>query len=70
MKNLLKWIETTLVLLVFALIALFFFARSFVESFESYYLIAVVVTMTMFFFLIVFSSRTLMVEFDTDDNQP
>lgn len=68
MKNLLKWIETTLVLLVFALIALFFFARSFVESFEPYYLIAVVVTMTMF--LIVFSSRTLMVEFDTDDNQP
>lgn len=68
MKNLLKWIETTLVLLVFALIALFFFARSFVESSEPYYLIAVVVTMTMF--LIVFSSRTLLVEFDTDDNQP
>ena len=66
MKNLLKWIETTLVLLVFALIALFFFVRSFVESFEPYYLIAVVVTMTMF--LIVFSSRTLMVEFDTTDD--
>lgn len=67
MKNLLKWIETTLVLLVFfALIALFFFARSFVESFEPYYLIAVVVTMTMF--LIVFSSRTLIVEFDTTDD--
>jgi len=66
MKNLLKWIETTLVLLVFALIALFFFARSFVESSEPYYLIAVVVTMTMF--LIVFSSRTLMVEFDTTDD--
>lgn len=67
MKNLLKWIETTLVLLSSALIALFFFARSFVESFEPYYLIAVVVTMTMFF-LIVFSSRTLMVEFDTTDD--
>lgn len=66
MKNLLKWIETTLVLLVFALIALFFFARSFVESFEPYYLIAVVVTMTML--LVVFSSRTLMVEFDTTDD--
>lgn len=66
MKNLLKWIETTLVLSVFALIALFFFTRSFVESFEPYYLIAVVVTMTMF--LIVFSSRTLMVEFDTTDD--
>lgn len=66
MKNLLKWIETTLVLLVFALIALFFFVRSFVESFEPYYLIAVVVTMTML--LIVFSSRTLMVEFDTTDD--
>ena len=66
MKNLLKWIETTLVLLVFALIALFFFARSFVESFEPYYLIAVVVTTTML--LIVFSSRTLMVEFDTTDD--
>lgn len=66
MKNLLKRIETTLVLLVFALIALFFFARSFVESFEPYYLIAVVVTMTML--LVVFSSRTLMVEFDTTDD--
>lgn len=66
MKNLLKWIETTLVLMVFALIALFFFARSFVESFEPYYLIAVVVTMTML--LVVFSSRTLMVEFDTTDD--
>lgn len=66
MKNLLKWIDTTLVLLAFALIALFFFARSFVESSEPYYLIAVVVTMTMF--LIVFSSRTLMVEFDTTDD--
>ena len=66
MKNLLKWIETILVLLVFALIALFFFERSFVESSEPYYLIAVVVTMTMF--LIVFSSRTLMAEFDTTDD--
>ena len=66
MKNLLKWIETGLILAVSALIALFFFAMSFVESSEPYYLIAVVVTMTMF--LIVFSSRTLMVEFDTTDD--
>lgn len=67
MENLLKWIETTLVLLVFALIALFFFARSFVESFGLYYLIGVTVTTTML--LVVFSARALMVEFDTDDNQ-
>lgn len=66
MKNLLEWIETGLILAVSALIALFFCARSFVESSEPYYLIAVVVTMTMF--LIVFSSRTLMVEFDTTDD--
>lgn len=66
MKNLLEWIETGLILAVSALIALFFFARSFVESSEPYYLIAVVVTMTMF--LIVFSSRTLLVEFDTTDD--
>lgn len=67
MENLLKWIEITLVLLAFALIALFFFARSFVESFGLYYLIGVTVTTTML--LIVFSVRTLMVEFDTGDNQ-
>lgn len=67
MKNLLKWIETTLVLLAFALIALFFFARSFVESSEPYYLIGVTVTTTML--LVVLSARTLMVEFDTGDNQ-
>ena len=67
MENLLKWIETTLVLLAFALIALFFFARSFVESFVLYYLIGVTVTTTML--LVVFSARALMVEFDTDDNQ-
>lgn len=66
MKNLLKWIEMGLILLASALIALFFYARSFVESSEPYYLIAVVVTMTML--LIVFSSRTLLVEFDADDN--
>ena len=67
MENLLKWIEITLVLLAFALIALFFFARSFVESFGLYYLIGVTVTTTML--LVVFSARTLMVEFDTGDNQ-
>ena len=67
MKNLLKWIEITLVLLTFALIALFFFARSFVESFGLYYLIGVIVTMTML--LVVSSVRALMVEFDKDDNQ-
>lgn len=67
MENLLKWIEITLVLLTFALIALFFFARSFVESFGLYYLIGVTVTTTML--LVVFSARTLMVEFDTGDNQ-
>lgn len=67
MVNLLKWIEITLVLLAFALIALFFFARSFVESFGLYYLIGVTVTTTML--LVVFSARALMVEFDTDDNQ-
>lgn len=66
MENLLKWIEITLVLLAFALIALFFFARSFVEPFELYYLIGVTVTTTML--LVVFSVRTLMVEFGTDDN--
>ena len=67
MENLLKWIEITLVLLAFALIALFFFARSFVESFGLYYLIGVTVTTTML--LIVFSAKALMVEFDTGDNQ-
>lgn len=67
MENLLKWIEITLVLLAFVLIALFFFARSFVESFGLYYLIGVTVTTTML--LVVFSARALMVEFDTDDNQ-
>lgn len=67
MENLLKWIEITLVLLAFALIALFFFARSFVESFGLYYLIGVTVTTAML--LIVFSVRALMVEFDTRDNQ-
>lgn len=67
MENLLKWIEITLVLLTFALIALFFFARSFVESFGLYYLIGVTVTTTML--LVVFSVRALMVEFDTGDNQ-
>lgn len=67
MENLLKWIEITLVLLAFALIALFFFARSFVESFGLYYLIGVTVTTTML--LVVFSARSLMVEFDTGDNQ-
>lgn len=67
MENLLKWIEITLVLLAFALIALFFFARSFVESFGLYYLIGVTVTTTML--LAVLSVRTLMVEFDTGDNQ-
>ena len=67
MENLLKWIEITLVLLAFALIALFFFARSFVESFGLYYLTGVTVTTTML--LVVFSARTLMVEFDTGDNQ-
>lgn len=68
MENLLKWIdEITLVLLAFALIALFFFARSFVESFGLYYLIGVTVTTTML--LVVFSARALMVEFDTGDNQ-
>ena len=67
MENLLKWIEITLVLLAFALIALFFFARSLVESFGLYYLIGVTVTTTML--LVVFSARALMVEFDTDDNQ-
>ena len=67
MENLLKWIEITLVLLAFALIALFFFARSFVESFGLYYLIGVTVTMTML--LVVLSVRTLMVEFVTGDNQ-
>ena len=67
MENLLKWIEITLVLLAFALIALFFFARSFVESFELYYLIGVTVTTTML--LVVFSARALMVEFGTGDNQ-
>lgn len=67
MENLLKWIEITLVLLAFALIALFFFARSFVESFGLYYLIGVTVTTTML--LVVFSVRALMVEFDTGDNQ-
>lgn len=67
MENLLKWIEITLVLMAFALIALFFFARSFVESFGLYYLIGVTVTTTML--LVVFSARALMVEFDTGDNQ-
>ena len=67
MENLLKWIEITLVLLTFALIALFFFARSFVESFELYYLIGVTVTTTML--LVACSVRALMVEFDADDNQ-
>lgn len=67
MENLLKWIEITLVLLTFALIALFFSARSFVESFGLYYLIGVTVTTTML--LVVFSARALMVEFDTGDNQ-
>ena len=67
MENLLKWIEITLVLLAFALIALFFFARSFVESFGLYYLIGVTVTTTIL--LVVFSARALMVEFDTGDNQ-
>lgn len=67
MENLLKWIEITLVLLAFALIALFFFARSFVESFGLYYLIGVTVTTTML--LVVFSAKALMVEFDTGDNQ-
>lgn len=67
MENLLKWIEITLVLLAFALIALFFFARSFVESFGLYYLIGVTVTTTML--LIVFSARALMVEFGMGDNQ-
>lgn len=66
MKNLLKWIETGLVLTTSALIALFFCARSFVESSEPYYLIVVAVTTTML--LVVFSSRTLMVEFDTTDD--
>lgn len=67
MENLLKWIEITLVLLAFALIALFFFARSFVELFGLYYLIGVTVTTTML--LVVFSARALMVEFDTGNNQ-
>ena len=67
MENLLKWIEITLVLMAFALIALFFFARSFIESFGLYYLIGVTVTTTML--LVVFSVRALMVEFDTGDNQ-
>lgn len=67
MENLLKWIEITLVLLTFALIALFFFARSFVESFGLYYLIGVTVTTTML--LVVFSARALMVEFGTGNNQ-
>lgn len=67
MENLLKWIEITLVLLAFALIALFFFARSFVESFGLYYLIGVTVTTTML--LVVFSARALMVEFGMGDNQ-
>lgn len=67
MENLLKWIEITLALLAFALIALFFFERSFVESFGLYYLIGVTVTTTML--LVVFSARSLMVEFDTSDNQ-
>lgn len=67
MENLLKWIEITLVLLAFALIALFFFARSFVESFGLYYLIGVTVTTTML--LVAFSVRTLMVEFGTGENQ-
>ena len=67
MENLLKWIEITLVLLAFALIASFFFARSFVESFGLYYLIGVTVTTTML--LVVFSVRALMVEFGTGDNQ-
>lgn len=67
MENLLKWIEITLVLLAFVLIALFFFARSFVESFGLYYLIGVTVTTTML--LVVFSAKALMVEFDTGDNQ-
>lgn len=66
MENLLKWIEITLVLLAFALIALFF-ARSFVESFGLYYLVGVTVTTTML--LVAFSARALMVEFDTGDNQ-
>lgn len=66
MKNLLEWIETGLILAVSALIALFFYARSFVESSEPYYLIVVSVTTTMLF--VVFSSRTLMVEFDTTDD--
>lgn len=67
MENLLKLIEITLVLLAFALIALFFFARSFVESFGLYYLVGVTVTTTML--LVVFSARALMVEFGTSDNQ-
>lgn len=67
MENLLKWIEITLVLLTFALIALFFFVRSFVESFGLYYLIGVTVTTTML--LVVISARALMVEFDTGNNQ-
>ena len=67
MENLIKWIEITLVLLTFALIALFFFARSFVESFGLYYLLGVTVTTTML--LVVLSARSLMVEFDTGDNQ-
>ena len=67
MGNLLKWIEITLVLLTFALIALFFFARSFVESVGLYYLIGVTVTTTMS--LVVCSARALMVEFGTGDNQ-
>ena len=67
MENLLKWIEITLVLLAFALIALFFFARSFVESFGLYYLIGVTVTTTML--LAALSARTLMVGFDTGNNQ-
>lgn len=67
MENLLKWIEITLVLLAFALIASFFFVRSFVESFGLYYLIGVTVTTTML--LLVISAKSLMVEFDTGDNQ-
>ena len=67
MESLLDWIEITLVLLAFALIALFFFARSFVESFGLYYLIGVTVTTTML--LVVIRARALMVEFGTGDNQ-
>ena len=67
MENLLKWIDITLVLLAFALIALFFFSRSLVEPFWLYYLIGVTVTTTML--LVVSSARALMVEFDTGDNQ-